>query len=100
MDNNTRMVVSQKLHDILSPLILGDTATTPTVGSLLPVLPRGKTYKSDGEGNTVVVDDHDYMTGDGMFRKPRGKQMTSQKKVKRKKTKKTYRIICDWKPVN
>lgn len=41
MDNNTRMVVSQKLHDILSPLIPGDTATTPTVGSLLPVLPRG-----------------------------------------------------------
>lgn len=86
-----RMILSQQLHDVLSPLVLRDTATTPTEGRLLPVAPRGKTYKSDGEGNQYLVEDPDYVNEDGMFRKHRKKQMTSQKKVKRKKTKKTHR---------
>lgn len=91
MNSENDMIVSPDLHGVPSPPMRGGTPTTPTTGRSLPVLPKGKTYKSDGDGNPVVVDDPDYLNDDGAFRKHRGKQMAPHKKAKRKKPKKTHR---------
>ena len=64
--------------------------TVPTPG--IPVnVPRGKTVKYDGEGRKMIVDDPDYVTEDGMFRKHRKKITDKRPKVKRTKNKKTHR---------
>lgn len=99
MSNANHMIVSKEMHDVLSPLLLqaserdlSQTVTTVNQGSgdkFLPLLPVGKTYKSDGNGNIIVVDDPDYMTEEGTFRKHRKKNMNyTPPKKKRKKNKK------------
>lgn len=55
------------------------------------VLPKGKTLKYDGNGNVMIVDDPDWITGDGLFRKHRKRVTDRLPKAKRKKTKKTHR---------
>lgn len=55
-------------------------------------LPRNKIFKSNGRSELVLVDNPDYIGGDGNFRKHR-RVITniSPKKMKRKKNKKTHR---------
>lgn len=50
------------------------------------------TTKTDGDGNTIVVDNPDWQSGDGTFRKHRKKNAGyTPPKKKRKKNKKTHR---------
>ena len=89
--NTDHIILGKEPAAHFASLLLSEVSpTVPTPG--IPMnIPRGKTVKYDGEGQMMIVDDPDYMTEDGMFRKHRKKNTDKRPKVKRKKNKKTHR---------
>jgi hypothetical protein len=98
MNANTDHIILGKeqaasFADLLLPASFADPRRMiDDIEPTVPVnVPRGKTVKYDGEGQVMIVDDPDYMTEDGMFRKHRKKITDKRPKVKRKKNKKIHR---------
>lgn len=92
------MIVSSEMKDALSELVgtPNDDESKKTARRILEEkmieLEKRYTTKTDGDGNVMIVDNPDYVSEDGSFRKHRKKNTGyTPPKKKRKKNKKTHR---------
>lgn len=97
-DRQIQRVIERDIRDVISEYesLPNDDVTRAALkielDALLKDLPKSLTTKTDGDGRMLIVDNPDYQTEDGSFRKYRRKNAGyTPPKKKRKKNKKTHR---------
>lgn len=99
MDNRQiQRVIERDIRDVISEYesLPNDDVTRAALkkelDELLKDLHKSLTTKTDGQGRMIIVDNPDYASEDGSFRKHRKKNTGyTPPKKKRKKNKKTHR---------